>query len=171
MARRLVTGREALLQPLLRKARGLVAELGPEALDQAGLVLETKIKEQLSHPGSGRIYKSRGVKSALARKGTKRRAKQLHQASAPGEPPAPDIGELRRTIGREPVGDVLRVGSPLPQAAALDRGAIIPLASGGFAVLRPRPFMAPALAAARQEMGTAFAVVLRAHGEIIARPD
>lgn len=170
MARRAVTGREQLLQPLLRKARGLVAELGPEALDQAGLVLETKIKERLSHPGSGRLYKSRGVSSRLARKGTKRRAKQLHQASAPGEPPASDIGELRRTIGREPVGDVLRVGSPLPQAAALDRGALIPT-KGGYIVLRPRPFMEPALAAARAEMGTAFAVVLRAHGEIIDRRD
>jgi len=167
---RLITPREKFLQPLLRRARGLVAELGPSVTTAGALVLEAKIKEELSHPGSGRLYKSRGITRRLARPGTKQRAKQVHQASAPGEPPAPDIGELHRTIGQEVVGDVIRVGSPLPQAAALDRGAVIPTA-GGYIILQPRPFMEPALDKAKAEMGTAVVGALRANGEIFKRLD
>ena len=67
------------------------------------------IKEKLSQPGTGRVYKSRGITSRLAGPGTTKRSKQLHQASAPGEPPAPDIGELRRSIGSDVLGDVREV--------------------------------------------------------------
>lgn len=52
-------------------------------LQAAALRGEARLKNDLlSQPGSGRIY-PRG-------KG------RSHQASAPGEPPAPDTGELRR---------------------------------------------------------------------------
>lgn len=48
-----------------------------KGIQRAALAAEAITKANLSRPGSGRIYGK-------------------HQASAPGEPPAPDSGELRR---------------------------------------------------------------------------
>lgn len=110
----------------------------PGALLTAGLVLEREIKLQLSHPGTGRIYKRRSIS---------------HQASAPGEPPAPDTGSLRNSIGHEAVGDVLRVGSAM---------AVVPEAlEFGTQRIAPRPFMRPALEIARQDMTDAVVIELR----------
>jgi hypothetical protein len=180
MARK-ISSREQLLRPALRERAQIVLEGAPRALRLAALELEAAIKEQLSQPGSGRVYKSRGITSPLARVGTKRRAKQLHQASAPGEPPAPDIGELRRTIGHELVGDVIRVGSPLPQARTLDRGGVIQrvaLRKDGTAVpytivIQPRPFMEPAYRVAEPHMIAAVARALKTAvtGVVLRRSD
>lgn len=153
----------AYLNGLLSRGniQGLAATLqNPEApaVKQAALVLVNKVQEFLSHPGTGRLYKSRGVKSRLGRKGTKKRAKQLHQASAPGEPPAPDIGELRRSVGTHVEGGVRRVGSPLPQAPALEFGT---------QRIAARPAWRPALQAAKAEMTGVVVDELRASGLVV----
>lgn len=49
----------------------------------AGLQVEQIAKASMSGPRSGRIY---------------RRGKKMHQASAPGEPPAVDTGKLKNSI-------------------------------------------------------------------------
>ena len=178
MARRLRPG-ENPARPLVQRMRGLAAilESDPRAPPtwEAALVLLGSIQGELSQPGSGITRKSRGITSHLAGLGTKRRAKQLHQASAPGEPPAPDISELRRSFGLEVRAPFLRVGTPLPQAPALDRGAVIArtaLRKDGTVtnyviVIAPRPFMEPAYLKARPDMRIAAAVALEAMGERI----
>lgn len=58
------------------------------AIWKAGAFLERELKQELSKAGSGKEYKT-GAK-------TKRYA--IHQASAPGQPPAPDEGRLRASV-------------------------------------------------------------------------
>lgn len=125
---------------------------GP-ALRAAGLALQRAIVLELSKPGHGRSYPRPGGRT--------------HRASAPtggwdgfGEPPAVDTGELRASIGMEAAGDVLRVGSGLDKAPGLEFGTTTP--TGG--VVAPRPFMRPALAAVRAQMGEAVAAELRNAG-------
>ena len=117
------------------------------AVKAAAQVLEAAIKRQLSHPGSGRLYKHRSV---------------THQASAPGEPPAVDTGTLRRTIGQEVVEGVRRVGSGQAYAAAQEFGHVYE-----HGVLEPRPFMRPALAEAKEEMNGAAVTALRVRGNAV----
>jgi hypothetical protein len=61
----------------------LVTPRARAALVKAGDLLESRIKAMLDQRGSGRIYKS------------KKTGAGMHQASAPGEAPAPDRGEYR----------------------------------------------------------------------------
>jgi HK97 gp10 family phage protein len=113
------------------------AQGGSPPLVAAGLVLERAMKLELSHPGTGRVYKRGGV---------------LHQASAPGEPPAVDTGALRNSIGHEAVGDVLRVGSGLDYSAYLEFGT---------PKMEPRPFARPALADVQDQMTRAIVIELK----------
>lgn len=50
---------------------------------RTALLIEAEAKRLLSIPGSGRVYTRRG---------------RTHQASAPGQPPAPDMGILRASV-------------------------------------------------------------------------
>lgn len=66
---------------------------------RTALLIEADAKRLLSTPGSGRIYKRGSV---------------THQASAPGQPPAPDTGTLRASVHTdlsEIAGLVARVGT------------------------------------------------------------
>lgn len=92
----------------------------------AAMVYEGQLKVELSQPGTGRTYIRRGV---------------VHQASAPGEPPAVDTGRLRGSVHTSATGNegAVRVGVIAPYAAALEFGA--PERS-----LLPRPYLRPALA-------------------------
>jgi len=109
-----------------------IARADSRTIRAAGLELERAIKLELSKPGSGELYTH---------------GKVTHQASAPGEPPAPDTGALRNSVGQEVVGNALRIGVGMPYAPFLEFGTI---GEGGF--IAPRPFMRPALAAARERM-------------------
>lgn len=170
-------------KPLVQQMRGLAAELSgdpnAEPTVKAALALVAGLQLELSQPGSGIIRKSRGVTSALARVGSKRRTTQMHQASAPGEPPAPDIGELRRTIGTDVLDNARIVGSPLPQSVALNNGAVIQRTAERkdgtvtpyTIVIEPRPFMPGGLERAKADMQSVTIIALKAHGETIFRPD
>jgi len=104
-------------------------------------VLLEETKAWLDRPGGGRVYR-RG-----------RLGSRLHTASAPGEPPAPDSGALRDSARIEQGdGEALRVIVSGPGASRLEFGA---------RDLAPRPYLRPALASARNRMGTAFAARLR----------
>ncbi len=105
---------------LIRKIETRAVQQGIQSAGAAGLVLESYLKVELSQPGSGRVY------------GT-------HRASAPGEPPAPDSGVLRGSVGIEQIPDgTVRVAVSAPYAVALEFGA----PERG---LQPRPFFRPAL--------------------------
>lgn len=71
--------------PLASKVAMDAAETGMRAVVEEGR--NVLVADILSRPGTGRVY--------WAGKG------RTHQASAPGEPPAPDTGELRRRIFTE----------------------------------------------------------------------
>lgn len=93
-----------------RKASG-AAEAGLRAaLGEAERILKGDL---LNQPGTGRIYKRGGVS---------------HQASAPGQPPAPDTGSLRANTNADPDlkqdGDDIsgRVLANSEHAAWLERG-------------------------------------------------
>lgn len=104
------------------------------------------IREELSKPGTGRQYKIPVVKRDGTLKKTKRGKQQyrFHRASAPGEPPAVDTGELRRGTVIGLVGGLWRVGVTAKYGPGLEYGTLR---------IKPRPFMAPALARVKDEMG------------------
>lgn len=60
----------------------IAEEKAVKGIQRAALAGEAITKANLSRPGTGRVYPRGNGKT--------------HQASAPGEPPAPDMGELRR---------------------------------------------------------------------------
>ena len=86
----------------------------------------------LSHPGNGRMYRSRKPKGGW------------HQASAPGEPPAPDPGRYRSKVITV-AGPLSRhkyylgVGSTEPYARELEYGRTTPT------FMAPRPHFRPAM--------------------------
>lgn len=95
------------------------------AVGKDALILQGEIRKTLSTPGRGRVYKSKGITSRLARKGTKKRSMQEHRASAPGDPPAPDTGQLRAGVAIQAEGETaLRVGPTAVYAAALEYGTL-----------------------------------------------
>ena len=110
-----------------------------DVLLAAGIVLEGAIKRQLSRGGG---------------------------PSAPGEPPAALTRELLGSIGHRVIrrrkskrGDKVRVGTRLPQAPALEFGYI-----GRNRVLKPRPFMRPALDEVKGQMTSLVLAKMRARG-------
>lgn len=83
------------------------AALGPDAL-----ILQGAIRQTMSTPGRGRTCQRKGVQ---------------HRASAPGDPPAVDTGQLRAGVAIVPAGDSsLRVGPTAEYAAALEYGTLAP---------------------------------------------
>lgn len=106
--------------------RAQVAEVR-RTLQRGALRIENTATEKIINPPkTGRIYPSRG------RKGAK------HQASAPGEPPAADTGELHTSITSPDTSTegLIRFepGANTPYAEALEFGT---------SKMEPRPFMGP----------------------------
>ena len=112
---------------------------GRPARKDAAIILTAKVVRTLSTPGRGKVVRSRASSSAFGVGFIE------HTASAPGDPPAPDLGELRRSIAWAHTGKVTRVGSNLPQSAPLEFGA--PARN-----LLARPFMRPSLRSSQLAM-------------------
>lgn len=117
-----------------------------DVLGIVGTVLVNEIKLTLSQPGTGRVYGN-------------------HQASAPGEPPAVDTGQLRNSItadtGQDEIGPYVDVGSSLEKAAYLEFGT---------STIDPRPFMRPSVEVATPKMADELARgIVRAQQESIAK--
>ncbi len=107
-----------------REALTAVIE-GTEPAVAASIVLVDLIKQILSQPGSGRVFVRRGIR---------------HQASAPGEPPAADTGNLRSKIGfqiKAPGRIGIGVAAGAPYWKFLEFGTRF---------IDPRPFLRPAIA-------------------------
>lgn len=93
-------------------------------LTAANNLRNTAVNSILSGAKTGEIYTKRGVR---------------HQASAPGEPPASDVGVLANSINVLPpdfVNLTVVVNASAKYAAALEYGT---------QHIEPRPFMRPAL--------------------------
>lgn len=120
-------GVDGLTEEELRKLR----PSAERTVLKAALHYESSIKAKLSGDRHGRIY-------VIGKRG------RLHQASAPGEPPAVLFGKLRQSITHsrpEWEGDTVsvEVGTKIVYAAILEWGGV---AGGGSRIL-PRPYFAP----------------------------
>lgn len=127
----------------------------PAVLWAAALSLEVAVKQELSKPGSGRLYRRRSRRGRIAVARARRRApkaSEFHRASAPGEPPAPDTGTLRNSIHTARRGTRVTVGTPVDYAPPLEFGGIH---------LKRRPFMRPAFERWKREVGTQTAALVR----------
>lgn len=107
-------------------AAKLPREVG-EIVMKTAFDVQQAAQESMSGPKSGRTY---------------RRGGKMHQASAPGEAPAVDTGDLANSIKTEQTG---------PTSAIVGVGAKYgaPL-EFGTSRIRKRPFMGPAAEANRQ---------------------
>ena len=141
-----------------------------EHVRRVGLLLKEEIQRQLSTPGQGRWYaraRQKGSDSPSAMAARKRLNKRLgqlafhlnagapldvvkptelrnlHRASKPGDPPAPDTGDLRRSTFMEESGGRILVGVQMAYARFLEFGT---------ERMAPRPFMRPAWAAVQTMM-------------------
>ena len=123
------------LAKLTRALRNLSDLELQQVTDAGGAVLETKVKLSMTEAKSGRMY-GRGAKS--------------HRASAPGEAPAVDMGNLVNSIKSVPVGGVeaaTLVGTHLEKGIWLEKGT---------ARMAPRPFMRPGADENRDEIERAM---------------
>lgn len=117
--------------------KAIEARLTPEAVDRVVRATAFDIQADVARriqtgPKTGRIY----------RRGKKR----VHQASAPGEAPATDLGALASSYRARPVrSGIWRVGSPMAYAAPLEFG-------DRRGRLKARPHLRPAFKAARKVM-------------------
>lgn len=122
----------AVLERARRAAmRGVIRET-EEVRNEADSLMDTS-------PRSGRDYIRRGV---------------LHRASAPGEPPAPDTGHLRRSLRTEYDRELL--------AGTVIAGAVYAQAlEFGTPRIEPRPFMRPALMSRKDDIEAGIAAEIR----------
>lgn len=106
-------------------------------LETVGFLVENELKKEYSKPGSGQVYTRGGIS---------------HQASAPGEPPAPDTGQLRARIhhlvGHDAIGAFVEVGVNDPRGAMLEFGT---------RHIAPRPAFRTTTARMADQVGRAFA--------------
>jgi hypothetical protein len=110
-------------------------------LDVASDVRNTAIDSIVDGPKTGFTYTRRSV---------------VHVASAPGEPPAADIGTLHNSITLRPDVKALAVyvNAGAKYAAALEYGT---------AKMEPRPYLRPALLQHARLIGTRVAAEVRAY--------
>lgn len=96
------------------------------------------VKEELSQPGSGRIY-------------------GRHQASAPGEPPAPNFGVLRESTEGE-----VKIRRGRVTAEISVRGEQAEFLELGTDRIEPRPFLSTVLTRDADRLFEAFVISARA---------
>lgn len=110
MAFKLKNGRERIA-PLLDQRAALKAQ-----------ELRTEIIETLSTPGRGRTY-THYMATVGGQVVPVRPRNKPHRASAPGDAPAVDSGDLRRSIGVQKIGEGrYRVGTNLKHGLFLEFG-------------------------------------------------
>lgn len=128
---RFLPGRWEGLDTLGQEELQRLREPAETGVTRAGMHLANAVKRTLSGSRSGRFYR-------VSRKG------RLHQASAPGEPPAVMFGKLRQSIAvSDPQWDgwnvEVEVGTNLPYARRMEWGGVD---SRGIRIL-PRPYFGP----------------------------
>lgn len=107
-------------------------------LRERALRVEEAQKRLLSLPGTGRIYRRRGI---------------THVASAPGAPPAVDTGLLRASVatsyGHDEQGAYADIGSSSNVGVWLELGHSVVVNGRTVGYAEPRPWVRPSQDAAR----------------------
>lgn len=161
----------------------MIAALGILAARDASLAaaaeeLVTEWKQILNQPGSGKLYAA-GT-AFITTGGTNRRVVEVggspespsrasdHRASAPGEAPAPDQGDLKNSIDRARmpdgswrVGTGMRIGLALEYGVNVSGSQVGPHPAEGHQ-LQPRPHARPAMKAAEDGMTAVMVSGLKA---------
>lgn len=107
--------------------------------------IEARYKGALSGPRNGRVYQKRQYKGKI-----------LHRASAPGEPPATDTGNLAGSIYSRMTGNLTgEIGATAEYAAVLELGG---------AHIAPRPALTPAVKAEWPEFEAGLRKLIRDRG-------
>lgn len=118
---------------------------GEPALARIGVASETEIKRILSQPGRGRTY---------------RRGTVSHRASAPGDPPAVDLGHYRASwswvVRKAGAGWELLVGTPSKLGPWLEYGTSRMAARPHLRILSEKLRASSAVAATVGEFMMAF---------------
>jgi len=116
----------------LEKAKKEYDRRAQRAIKKGALLFVREVKIELSKTGTGKHY---------------RRGRKVHIASAPGQPPAVDTGQLRASIThlveREFRAWIGRVGTNLEKAAPLEFGT---------SRMAARPFMLTTLTRIRPQL-------------------
>lgn len=135
-----IEGLDDAVRELIRKDPEVHRAIGG-AMHEAAYIVEARVKAKvLEPPKTGRLYK---------------RAKTVvHQASAPGEAPASDTGNLVGNITQDVDESALeaRISAQTPYAAALEFGT---------KKMEPRPFMRPALVESEKDVVDAVRDAIR----------
>lgn len=136
---------EPALHELLDDIHGPVGQ----DLERRAINGESAAKRLLSQHGTGRVY-------------VKNNPHRVHQASAPGEPPAPDLGMLRASmshaVGRDAEGLYADWGVSVglvPAEAERENGATLSdigvWLEHGTRKMAARPFLRPSIPAAADD--------------------
>ena len=114
-------------------------------LERRAINGESAAKRLLSQHGSGRIYR-------------KSHPRRIHQASAPGEPPAPDLALLRaamsHAVGHDEEGIYAEWGVAVGLEGSAEREGGTTIGNIGLYLelgtrhIAPRPFLRPSIPAA-----------------------
>jgi len=116
---------------------------------KTGYRVEQRIKESMEEPKHGRVYRSETEVGFTTKSGKQvsftahKGGATEHQASAPGEAPAVDLGHLIGSVKTEMTGPLTAVVSEDGIGAYLEFGA-------EKAHIAPRPHMGPALETVRE---------------------
>lgn len=137
---KVVFGEEELIAALQNLKGGVSAGLGKSVLAGAK-VLEGIVKQSMNEAHHGRTY---------------RRGGRIHQASAPGEPPAIDFGYLINSINSELVESTPEIAVA---QVATNSEAAQPL-EFGTATVAARPFMRPGVDEHEEEINGAVGATL-----------
>jgi hypothetical protein len=144
-----------LTSPILTQPDALKVALA-KVVAETAFDIERDIKEQMAEPKHGRTYRrgvigkrpSKGTRALGLRERTTKRGGRIaiagftfHRASAPGEAPAIDQGQLVGSINTQVIELHATVGTPLQKAVWLEEGTLR---------IAPRPSFAPAAASARE---------------------
>ncbi len=110
------------------------------SLPRVGIELTSLMKQTLSTPGRGRLYRGKrapGGRDYQGRFVSKEVAAQGHRASAPGDPPAPDTGQYRNSWSYATGPGYVEIGTPQERGPALEFGS---------STIEPRPHVRPTVA-------------------------
>lgn len=109
----------------------------PRDLDKVGTDIVNQLRLDLSQPGRGRVYTTYFWTDEVGRVHPGRE-RVPHVASAPGDPPAVDTGQLRASYGhhaeRTPDGGMVTIGTADEKAKFLEFGT---------SRMEPRPHLRP----------------------------
>lgn len=141
---------------------------------RAGIILQTEWSRTLNQAGGGETY-DQEFRLVGGRTIPVGKAARSHTASAPGDAPAPDTGQLKQSIAVARTSGGVRVGTGLRYALALEYGVNVsgskvgPHPDPNF-VLQARPHARPALKKAKRKMTKGMRSSLRGMRLITVTP-